>query len=116
MSLKDRILKPTRSATSTVTRSTSYKSWSEEKMQLAYEAVLESGLSVRHAAEEYGIPRSTLADTVSGGGPPRLFSDAQEECLVKFLLRCTILDMQNEKKMSLLLLWKCASQKGWIIK
>ena len=80
MSLKDRILKPTRSATSTVKRSTSYKSWSEDKMQLAYEAVLESRLSVRHAAEEYGILKSTLADRVSGwrlmgcrSGPPRFF-------------------------------------------
>ena len=105
MSLKDRILKPTRSATSTVTRSTSYKSWSEEKMQLAYEAVLESGLSVRHAAEEYGIPKSTLADRVSGrrlmgcrSGPPRLLSDAQEECLVKFLLRCATIGYAKSKK------------------
>ena len=71
------------------------------KKKLAYEAVLESGLSVSHAAEEYDIPKSTLTDIVSGrrlmgcrSGPPspRLLSDAQEE--------------YAKSK------WKCSSQKG----
>ena len=69
------------------------------------EAILESGLSVRHAAEEYRIPKSTLADRVSGrrlmgcrSGPPRLLSNAQEESLVKFLLRCSTIGYAKSKK------------------
>ena len=36
-----------------------YKEYCEEQICRAYEAVQE-GASVRHAAEQYGIPRSTL--------------------------------------------------------
>ena len=31
-------------------------------------------------------------------GPPRLLSDAQEECLVKFLLRCATIGYAKSKK------------------
>ena len=46
-------------------------------MQLSYNAVVHNGLSVHQAAEEYGVPRLTLGDRVSGrkmlgykSGPP----------------------------------------------
>ena len=35
-------------------------------MQQAYDAVVNDGLSVHHAATEYGVPKSTLGDKVSG--------------------------------------------------
>ena len=42
-----------------------YKEYCEEQIYRAYEAVQE-GASVRHAAEQYGIPRSTLSDHITG--------------------------------------------------
>ena len=47
-------------------RPVSYKSWSEESMSKALKAVIEQRLSIRRAAEDYGVPRSTLGDRVSG--------------------------------------------------
>ena len=43
-----------------------YKAWNPVSLKLAYEAVTRSGYSVRRAAEEYQVPRSTLHDRVSG--------------------------------------------------
>lgn len=42
-----------------------YKRWSEESMSLAVDAVLNSGLSVRRAAQEYDVPKSTLSNCVT---------------------------------------------------
>ena len=110
MMLKDRILNVTghgRARTVSISSSTSsstsdyfsyrpskYKDWTEEQMRAAYEAV-KDGMSIRRAAEEYGVPKSTLGDRVSGrsqmgckGGPHKILTDEQEECLVGFLVRC----------------------------
>ena len=81
MMLKDRILNVTghgRARTVSISSSTSsstsdyfsyrpskYKDWTEEQMRAAYEAV-KDGMSIRRAAEEYGVPKSTLGDHVSG--------------------------------------------------
>jgi len=42
-----------------------YKQWNEEQMCRAFEAVT-NGSSVRRAAEECNMPRSTLGDRISG--------------------------------------------------
>ena len=42
-----------------------YKEYCEEQICRAYKAVQE-GASVRHTAEQYGIPRSTLSDRITG--------------------------------------------------
>ena len=72
-----------------------YKQWSEERMALAVDAVMKDGISVRRAAEEYDIPKSTLGDRISGrilpgavSGPGKYLSDQEEEELVCFLLEC----------------------------
>ena len=46
-------------------RPCSYKSWSDDGLERACDAV-RKGMSVRRAAEEYAIPRSTLHDHISG--------------------------------------------------
>ena len=76
-------------------RPVSYKSWSEESMSMALKAVLEQGLSVRRAAEDYGVPKSTLGDRVSGrvlpgavSGPSRYLDDEEEKELAHFICRC----------------------------
>jgi len=43
-----------------------YKRWSSSCMTQAYQSVLRDGLSIRRAAEEFNVPRTTLADRVSG--------------------------------------------------
>ena len=45
-------------------RSCNYKNWNESTLQRACEAV-HKGMSIRRAAEEYAIPRSTLHDHIS---------------------------------------------------
>ena len=52
-----------------------YKKWSEERMALAVDAVMKDGISVRRAAEEYDIPKSTLGDRISGRILPGAVSD-----------------------------------------
>ena len=71
-----------------------YKQWTEEQMSEAYHAV-ESGVSIHRVAEEYKVPRSTLADRVSGkvllgakGGKKRYLEDEEEDELVRFLIKC----------------------------
>ena len=66
-----------------------YKGWSHESMKAAMKAVIDDGMSIRDAAEQYGVPRSTLGDRISGRvlpgatSGPRTFltSDEEEDCL-----------------------------------
>ena len=71
-----------------------YKQWNEEQMAYAVKAVTD-GSSIRRAAEEYDVPRSTLGDRISGhvvpgstSGPPKYLSAQEEEELVQFLIDC----------------------------
>ena len=42
-----------------------YRKWSEESMSGAVKAVIDGKMGVNRAADQYGIPRSTLKDRVS---------------------------------------------------
>ena len=75
-------------------RPAKYKEWSEERMKLAMQAVVEKGMSIRTAAEIFRVPKSTLGDRISGrvlpgmtSGPARYLSQREEEELVTFLCR-----------------------------
>ena len=75
--------------------STKRKLWNEETMESALQEVRVGNMSVRRAAVEYGVPKSTLHDRVSGkvlpgsvGGAPRYLEDEEEEELVKWLKGC----------------------------
>jgi len=72
-----------------------YKHWTEEQMDLAMDAVIEGSSTVRCAAVEYGVPRSTLGDRISGrvipgtkSGPAKYLTNEEEDELVQFLLDC----------------------------
>ena len=74
---------------------TKYKQWNEEQMAYAVKAVID-GSSIRRAAEEYDVPRSTLGDRISGrvipgstSGPPKYLNTQEEEELVQFLIDCS---------------------------
>ena len=43
-----------------------YKQWDDDAMSRAMEALLETGMSVRRAATEYNVPKSTLNDRIQG--------------------------------------------------
>ena len=69
-----------------------YKQWSEKQMKSAVDAVITSYLSVRHAAMQYNIPKSTLGDRISGrvqpgsvSGPPKYLTLLEEDELSRYL-------------------------------
>ena len=73
-------------------RPSSYRNWSSRSLSGALEAVAK-GTSVRRAAEEHGVPKSTLWDHASGrvlagahSGPTRYLSMEEEDELEQFLL------------------------------
>ena len=43
-------------------RPLTYMTWSHESMKAVLKAVIEDGMSVRNAAEHYGVPKRTLGD------------------------------------------------------
>lgn len=77
-----------------MTRAAPFKQWSKKDLQLAIKAV-KNGWTIRRAAEEFGVPKSTLYDRVSSlvafearSGPPRYLNDQEEKQLVNFLIGC----------------------------
>ncbi len=99
--LKERILRSTsqHSPSSTVlhARPREYKKWDSDQLTQAYDAVSRGGYSIRRAAEEYQVPRSTLHDRLSGkvpfgarSGPPRYLTDQEETELSDFLCNCAM--------------------------
>ncbi|XP_019861816.1 PREDICTED: uncharacterized protein LOC109590340 isoform X7 [Amphimedon queenslandica] len=72
-----------------------YCQWEDVSMIKALKAVEEEGMSVRHASELFGVPKSTLHDRVSGKvqhgahpGPSAYLTKEEEDELARFLLRC----------------------------
>ena len=47
-------------------RSDRYKQWLASGMEKAYKAAVEGEMSIRRAAELYGVPKSTLQDRLTG--------------------------------------------------
>lgn len=98
--LKERILcsksqSPSYVSLHTQNRPHEYKSWSIDHLQQAYDAVTKGGLSVRRAAEEYRVPRSTLQHQISGkvqfgarSGPPVYLTQQEENELEDFICNC----------------------------
>ena len=80
------------------------ETYDDESMRLALTAT-EKGLSIRRAASEYNIPKSTLGDRVSGkilpgakpGRKPYLTPNEEDE-LVKFLLNCAAIGYGRSRK------------------
>jgi len=73
-------------------------------LQRACEAV-KCGLSVRQAALQYNIPKSTLSDLITGrvkmgaqSGPPRYLTDCEEEELSSFITQCASIGCAKTKK------------------
>ena len=83
----------------TDSRSKKFKKWSEDLIEKAINAVINDGVSISRAAEDYGIPKSTLGDRISGrilpgssSGPRKLLTTEEEVDLVAFLRRCAAIE------------------------
>jgi len=68
--LKERVFQSTRSrfnpplveAHASLSRPSKYKHWTDDRMSRAVDAVRQGGSSIRQAAEEYNVSKSTLGD------------------------------------------------------
>ncbi len=75
-------------------RRPAYKEWDVHRMSMAINAV-HRGQSIRRAVIDYGVPKSTLGDGISGrvldgsrSGPQPYLSDKDEKELYKFIMAC----------------------------
>ena len=95
------------------------KLWKPEAMEKALDAVIVHGVSIRRAALEHGIPRSTLGDRVSGrvlpgklSGPIKILSDQEETELVSFLRKCSAVGYPKTRKDVIGLVQRIADTRG----
>jgi len=96
-----------------------YKSWDEEKLRKAYEAVQREGMTVRKAADAYCVSKSTLQDRISGrvafgamSVPPKYLTDGEEEELVNFLVGSASIGYARIRKQVIALVQSVMSRKG----
>ena len=64
-----------------------------QKLEEAIQAVGDGGMSIRHAAEQFGVPKSTLQNRVKGThknvhGRPTVLSKEEEKYIVEMVLQC----------------------------
>ena len=55
------------------------KGWTDTSMELVIQAVVYNGMSYRDAATQFGVPKSTLNDRISGKVFPGAVSMTKEE-------------------------------------
>ena len=110
---------PQSAASSTLVCRGEYKQWTERQMGLAMNAVVKDGLSVRRAAEEFGVPKSTLGDRISGrvlpgavSGPGKYLTDQEEEELTCFLLRCASIGYPRSRLEVIAIVQRLCDQRG----
>ena len=100
-------------------RPTAYKGWTQESMTLAIKAIIEDGMSIRGAAEHYGVPKSTLGDRISGrvlpgakSGPNTYLTSEEEEELANFLCRTALVGHARTRKEVLAIVNRILSSRG----
>ena len=83
----------------------SYRGYSTAAMEKAYEAAVMGTMSVRKAAEEYGVPRSTLHEKVTGkvvlqarSGSKTYLTNEEEASLLDFLIGCASIGYAKSRK------------------
>ena len=82
-----------------------YRGYSTISIEKAYKAVISGEMSLRKAAEEYGIPRSTLHNKVKGkvainvkSGTKKHLTDEEKAKLVEFLAGCASIGYAKSRK------------------
>lgn len=96
-----------------------YKDWTESRIAKALEAVNSQGLTIRRAAEEFDIPKSTLHDRASGrvlagatSGPPQYLTDEEEDELEAFLSGAAKLGYAQSRQQVIQLVQEAVNKKG----
>jgi hypothetical protein len=108
--------KPCANESGLLQRPQQYKTYNKEKITKAQEAV-QKGISVRRAAEEYGIPKSTLHDRIVGkvgskSGPRRYLDSCEEIELLNFLSHCSSLGYSRTRQQVIDLVQETVNMKG----
>ena len=107
----------THSGTTVSTRPLKYREYTQSHLEQACKAVRE-GLSVRRAAEEYQIPKSTIQDHISGKvlsgskSGQRYLSEQEEEELVTFILEAAKIGFTCTRKDIMSLVQTTVNAKG----
>ena len=119
--LKERVFRSHRSihlAPTQVQRG-AYKGWTDSQMEQALQAVVSGGSSVRRAALDYNVPKSSLGDRVSGrtvpgskSGPLPYLNTMEEAEVVQFLSRCASIGYGKSRKEVLSLVQSVLDSKG----
>ena len=96
-------------------RPPTYKEYQAEKLCQAYEAV-KGGQSVRRAAKQFGIPKSTLGDWQGkirfSQWTPRYLSNTEEDELASFICQCAGMGYAKTKKEILAIVQAVLATKG----
>ena len=100
-------------------RPCNYKVWDEKSMMSAIKAVIDHGMSIRGAAEFYGVPKSTLGDRISGrvlpgskSGPDTHLTSEEEEELAGFLCRTALIGHARTRKEVLAIVNRILPSRG----
>ena len=87
----------------------------------ALDSVQGGGYSVRRAAEEFSVPKSTLHDHLAGkvvaighSCPPKYLTDEEKEELEEFLAGCASVGFARSRQQVLELVQEVGNRKGYI--
>ena len=100
-------------------RPSKYKPWCDSALQETVSAVQQQKLSIRRAAVQYNVPRSTLHDHLSGKAPfgsisrpEHYLTDQEESELVNFLCGCAAVGFAKSRQQVLSLVEQVIRKKG----
>ena len=99
-----------------------YKDWDPYQLEGACNAVVNQSLSIRRAAEQFSIPKTTLHDLVLGkvhdgskSGPEKYLSSEEDE-LAHFLCSCAEMGYTKSRQHVILLVQQVVNKKGKQVK
>ena len=99
-----------------------YRTWADndQKLNRAVESVIGGQFSLRRAAKEFNVPRSTLHDHITGkvvstghGGQPKYLTIAEEEELEEFLVGCASVGFARSRQQVLQLVQEVVNRKEY---
>ena len=100
-------------------RPVKYKSWTDDHVSKAIDAVHKENLSVRRAALEFDVPKSTLHDRLIGrvvlggqSGPQKYLTDEEEDELEEFLVGCASVGFARSRQQVIELVQEVVNRKG----
>ena len=121
--LKDRVLKSSNLSVPLVSlsrRPDTYKHWTDVQIDKALDAVRKKSFTVRRAAEEFGVPKSTLHDRISGrvqvgghSGPSKYLSDEEEDELEEFLVGAAAVEYARSRQQVIQLVQDVSPSEGF---